>query len=126
MYLSRWGRLVTNSRQIGGSSAELPFGVLDSRLAIVQSVRVSTAGDRYPCPCCGHLVFTGEPGSYEICPVCWWEDDPAQRKDPELTGGANEKSLREARELFAECGASDVRFVDRVRKTRGEEGGKSA
>jgi anaerobic ribonucleoside-triphosphate reductase len=30
---------------------------------------------RWPCPCCGYQVFTGPPGSYEICPVCGWEDD---------------------------------------------------
>ncbi|MGW2848911.1 CPCC family cysteine-rich protein, partial [Streptomyces sp. NPDC001274] len=29
--------------------------------------------DRYPCPCCGHRVLGEMPGSYEICPVCFWE-----------------------------------------------------
>jgi Cysteine-rich CPCC len=26
------------------------------------------------CPCCG-LPTLGEPDAYEICVVCWWEDD---------------------------------------------------
>jgi|GEM_PF-1526760 len=30
--------------------------------------------DRYPCPCCG-LPSIDEPGIYDICAVCWWEDD---------------------------------------------------
>lgn len=49
----------------------------------------------YPCPCCGSEVLS-EPDVYEICEVCGWEDDPAQRKDPSLKGGANEMSLRQA------------------------------
>ncbi|UOX88817.1 hypothetical protein MUY14_45345 [Amycolatopsis sp. FBCC-B4732] len=32
----------------------------------------------YPCPCCGHLAFGEPPGSYGICGVCFWEDDPVQ------------------------------------------------
>ncbi|MBO0846033.1 MAG: hypothetical protein J2P22_11530 [Nocardioides sp.] len=32
----------------------------------------------YPCPCCGYLVFDEEPGSYDICAVCGWEDDLSQ------------------------------------------------
>ena len=31
-----------------------------------------------PCPCCGYLVFDEEPGSYSICPICYWEDDAVQ------------------------------------------------
>src|SRR5215472_13672516 len=33
---------------------------------------------RYTCPCCGFIVFTQPPGSYEACPVCQWQDDAAQ------------------------------------------------
>lgn len=49
----------------------------------------------YPCPACGFLVF-GEPlGSYEICDVCDWEDDPVQVLYPSMRGGANKDSLWE-------------------------------
>jgi hypothetical protein len=50
----------------------------------------------HPCPCCGAGTIS-EPGTYEICGVCDWEDDPAQSKDPDLRGGANGASLNEAR-----------------------------
>ena len=48
------------------------------------------------CPCCGSSVLR-ERGAFEICPVCGWEDDPAQSADPDLEGGANDMSLNAAR-----------------------------
>lgn len=53
------------------------------------------------CPCCKDYVFE-EYGKYEICPVCGWEDDPVQRKDPEFAGGANELSLKDYRDKYME------------------------
>lgn len=50
----------------------------------------------FPCPCCGNLTLS-EPGEYEICPVCQWEDDPVQGRDPDYAGGANKESLNECR-----------------------------
>lgn len=49
-----------------------------------------------PCDCCGSKVI-GERGNFEICPICGWEDDSAQASDPDLTGGANDMSLNDAR-----------------------------
>ncbi len=50
-----------------------------------------------PCPCCGSYTLS-EVGAYEICPVCFWEDDPVQLSDPTYSGGANQDSLNKARE----------------------------
>ena len=50
---------------------------------------------KYRCPVCGKHLFD-EIGGYEICPVCGWEDDPVQRRDPDFKGGANRLSLNEA------------------------------
>lgn len=47
------------------------------------------------CPVCGKHMFN-ERGAYEICPVCGWEDDPVQRREPDMRGGANKMSLYEA------------------------------
>ena len=52
----------------------------------------------FPCPCCGFAVFSEPPGSYEICLICRWEDDPVQLSDPRLSGGANAGSLWECQQ----------------------------
>lgn len=54
----------------------------------------------YPCPCCGYLVFDEPPGSLDVCPICWWEDDPIQLADPYCVDGANDCSLDEAQRRF--------------------------
>jgi len=64
------------------------------------SRRRSAKAPQFPCPCCGNNV-PGEAGNYEICPVCGWEDDPVQSKDPDFAGGANELSLNETKKRFA-------------------------
>ena len=61
---------------------------------------------QFPCPCCGYLVFSGTPGTDEICPICGWQDDVSQLRDPSSSGGANEPSLIEAQMNLANFGAS--------------------
>jgi hypothetical protein len=80
------------------------------------------AARRWPCPCCGHLTLDEEPpGTYDICPVCWWEDDDLQFENPDYRGGANEVSLNEARRNFEAFGSSDERGTDRVRPPNPDE-----
>lgn len=70
----------------------------------------------YPCACCGFLTISDkEPGTFEICPVCFWEDDNVQLNNIDYEGGANEESLREARQNFKKFGASSLRFSKQVR-----------
>lgn len=76
---------------------------------------------RYPCPCCGHLVFEEKPGSQDICLVCFWEDDLAQLRWPDFAGGANAVSLREAQKNYAEYGAIAQQFKGDVRPARDDE-----
>ena len=68
----------------------------------------------YPCPCCGYLIFDEPPGSYAICPICFWEDDAGQLAHPDA-GGANTVSLRLAQRNYRECGACEARFAHLVR-----------
>ena len=80
--------------------------------------------DRYPCPCCG-LPTIDEPGIYDICAVCWWEDDGQEGESPY---SPNRCSLARARENFAagltmfDAGAEPEGFADseqqRERKRR--------
>ena len=60
----------------------------------------------YPCPCCGHLVFTQEPGSHEVCPICLWEDELAQLRFPLMPSISNGVSLHVAQENYRRCGAA--------------------
>ena len=62
----------------------------------------------YACPCCGYKTLEEEPpGTWLICPVCFWEDDPVQFDDPDYAGGANKTSLRQAQKNFVDFGACD-------------------
>ncbi|WP_198674015.1 CPCC family cysteine-rich protein [Chitinophaga alhagiae] len=45
------------------------------------------------CPCCGYITLS-ERGGYEICPICFWEDDPHQFSEPDYQGGRTGVSLR--------------------------------
>lgn len=34
---------------------------------------------KYTCPCCGYKTLDEEPtDTYEICKICFWEDDETQ------------------------------------------------
>lgn len=34
--------------------------------------------EKFTCPCCGYKTFTQQPNeTYDICQVCFWEDDSA-------------------------------------------------
>jgi Cysteine-rich CPCC len=77
--------------------------------------------DSYPCPCCGHLVFCEPPGSYEICPICFWEDDVIQLVYPLMDGGANKFCLFKSQKEFARCGACEPRFTRDVRRADSDE-----
>jgi Cysteine-rich CPCC len=70
---------------------------------------------KYTCPCCGYKTLAeGTRDSYEICTVCYWEDDFVQNEDPDFEGGANEVSLRQAQRNFKIYGASEEMFKDSV------------
>lgn len=74
---------------------------------------------KFTCPCCGYKTLDEEPpGTYDICPVCFWEDDNLQFADPDYRGGANGLSLREAQKNFSEFGACDRRSIKLVRQQR--------
>ncbi len=78
------------------------------------------------CPCCGYYTFLEvDRGMFAICPVCFWEDDPEQEKDPNYAGGANRVSLIEARKNFLKYGACTKESVIHCRPPKKEEKSKS-
>jgi hypothetical protein len=70
----------------------------------------------YHCPCCEYPTLQTR-GAFDICPVCFWEDDGQDSHDADrIRGGPNAMiSLTQARENFARFGACELRFADNVR-----------
>lgn len=66
-------------------------------------------------------MFGEPPGSYDICPVCFWEDDPVQLRWPGLDGGANRPSLVDAQANYARTGAVEARLLVHVRAATADE-----
>jgi anaerobic ribonucleoside-triphosphate reductase len=65
----------------------------------------------YTCPCCGYKTLAEEPpGTYEICPICDWEDDVVQFDDPDYEGCANRLSLRQNQQKFMRKDANGERY----------------
>ncbi|MBO5056953.1 MAG: hypothetical protein J6C64_11455 [Lachnospiraceae bacterium] len=71
---------------------------------------------KYKCPCCGYYTFDKPPGgTYDICPVCFWEDDGWQLDNPDEGGGANKVSLNQAKLNYMEFGACEPDMKEHVR-----------
>ena len=106
----------------GSQSKSEWFDDYIDRLAHRSIVRGQRHDGKYACPCCRHLTLT-ERGGFEICPVCFWEDDGQDDADADYArGGPNGNlSLTQARRYFLECGASHTKWVKNVRPPREEE-----
>lgn len=76
----------------------------------------------YPCPCCKNLTLSEPPpGTYELCAVCYWEDDAVQFHNPQYEGGANTMSLVVAQEAYLRFGAISEELIPFVRKPSSSE-----
>lgn len=78
------------------------------------------------CPCCLFPTLT-ENGAFEICVICWWEDDGQNGEDADdVRGGPNGRySLTNARANFADHGhmyakGQGIQAVERPTAERGE------
>ena len=78
--------------------------------------------DRIACPCCGFLTLESY-GHFDLCELCFWEDDLLQRVQPDYGGGANVPCLNEARENFRAFGACEREALECVRPPIPEEKG---
>jgi len=75
----------------------------------------------HPCPCCAYITLD-EVAGWEICPVCFWEDDGHSDDTAGEPSGPNDGlSLTAARDNFAKVGVCDVRFLSNVRAPRPDE-----
>lgn len=74
------------------------------------------------CPCCGCKTLSKRT-AFEICPVCFWEDDGQDDGDAdENWGGPNGPlSLAQARVNYVRFGACDESMIENVRLPRPDE-----
>lgn len=70
---------------------------------------------KYTCPCCGYQTLNSK-HEYDICPICFWEDDWYQADKPYIDGGANHISLYKAQINFRKFGAWHKESIKHVRK----------
>ena len=67
------------------------------------------------------MMFVEPAGSYDICGICYWEDDVVQLAFPDLAGGANTCSLIEGQIAFARHGACEQRVLAHVRPAHSQD-----
>lgn len=65
----------------------------------------------FGCPCCHYLTLS-EHGGYDICTVCFWEDDGATLDED--YSGPNHQTLKEGRDNFIKFGACDEKSNEHV------------
>lgn len=77
---------------------------------------------KYYCPCCGYNSLDEEPkGKFEICEICFWEDDPIQSEDWNYKGGANKVSLIQGQKNFEKFGAVEKRWTSYTKQPTEKE-----
>jgi hypothetical protein len=76
----------------------------------------------YRCPC-WHYKTLHARSAFEICPVCFWEDDGQDDHDATVVrGGPNGVlSLDDARKAFTLRGVSDLKLLKNVRAPLADE-----
>ena len=73
------------------------------------------------CPCCGYATLETR-GQFEICPICFWEDDGQDDVDAhEEKGGPNRHSLLEGRKSFLLTGVAHPEDHAAVRAPTSED-----
>ena len=113
--MSEWVEISDMQDRLQYDVKRPPFTEQDVLEKIQQAARQATM--KYTCPCCGYKTLDEEPpGTYDICAICFWEDDPVQFDDPDYEGGANRLSLKTAQKNVLNFGASDQASLSCVRK----------
>lgn len=77
---------------------------------------------RHKCVCCGYytLVGTKEDIAWDICPVCFWENDVSETNLNQYSG-ANHMTLTQGRENYRKYSACDLASIQNVRLPLVEE-----
>ncbi len=90
-------------------------------VSIIPLVKKKDEPKKYKCPCCGYFTFEKKERTYDICPVCFWEDDPVQYANPTMPNGANHVSLTQAKLNYKHFAACDTEMKKYVRVPKKDE-----
>lgn len=90
-------------------------------VSVLPLIKKKDEPKKYKCPCCGYFTFEKKERTYDICPVCFWEDDPEQYNNPTLHSAANHVSLAEARINYKHFAACDPEMRKYVRGPKKDE-----
>ena len=75
--------------------------------------KAESKGDKFQCSCCDYFTLE-ERGGYEVCPICFWEDDGMDIDEADTHSGPNHITLREGRQNFKKLGACDSAMVKNI------------
>jgi hypothetical protein len=90
-------------------------------VSVLPLIKKKDEPKKYKCPCCGYFTFEKKERTYDICPVCFWEDDPFQYENPMMENGANHVSLAAARINYKHYSACDPEMRKYVRGPKKDE-----
>ncbi len=76
---------------------------------------------KYPCPCCGYKTHDRADSLWDICEVCFWENEPLTLANPFYVGGPNSTSLVQGQQNFLLFGAYSESAKSHVRKPKENE-----
>lgn len=90
----------------------IKLSYIEERIKNLYQIQISIYGkptDLFPCPCCNYRTIY-EQGNYQICKVCFWEDD-GNNNDSDFSS-ANHMTLNEARVNFEKNGVISDKFLN--------------
>lgn len=111
-------------------SDKYPLSLIETAISSLDETRIKEiveyqwiqADGKFYCPCCGYNTFIEPPtGTYIICIICFWEDDPIQLENPNYQGGANRVSLIQGQKNFEMFGACEKEMINNVTKPTEED-----
>lgn len=76
-------------------------------------MEATSENNKHQCPCCDYYTLS-ERGIYDICPVCFWEDDGIDINQLDQHSGPNHITLRAGRSNFQKFGACDSTMIKNV------------
>jgi Cysteine-rich CPCC len=116
VFLNSEKNLIIERNQIKVMDFSGNYYILDFDGSLISNlIEEHQFSSKYTCPCCGYKTLDKR-FEYDICPICYWEDDPTQFYNTYEICGPNHISLVHAQINFLKFGACDRKCIDSVRK----------